>query len=424
MIVVIGAGIAGLACAAELTRAGEDVLVLEGRDRLGGRCWTDDRLGVPVDLGASWIHGVQHNPVMQMARRYGCDVEPTDYTRLALYDGSGKLGKRVRDEALEFQGWLEGWCERLCYKHPRTRPDISMASAMAQDIDRGKTRIKLDDMRIFDWSLHGMGLSEGVDLGKVTLRYYEDDDPFVGGDALFRKGYRELIEDLAEGVDVLLGHRVMHVTYGEQGCVVTTDQGDFEANRVVVTLPLGVLKKGEVTFSPALPDDKQGAIEALGMGTLNKIAVRFERSFWGKETVLAKLSGPHRFAGWMLNLEAFVDAPVLVGFMTHPPAHVGVQKSDEETLDDFLTDLEACFGDAVEQVESYVVTRWQEDEWAYGAYSHVPVGSSGVCYDDLARTVDDVLYFAGEATHRDHPATAHGAAMSGLRVAEEILRWG
>lgn len=424
MIVVIGAGIAGLACAAELTREGEDVLVLEGRERLGGRCWTDDRLGVPVDLGASWVHGVQHNPVMQMARRYGCDVEPTDYRKLALYDGSGKLAKAVRNEALEFEGWLTSWCERLCYKHPRKKSDVSVAAAMAQDIDRGKTRIKLADMRIFDWSLYGMGLSEGVDLGKVTLRYYEDDDPFGGGDALFRKGYRELIEDLAEGVDVLLGHQVTHVSYGEGGGVVTTEQGDFKADRIIVTLPLGVLKRGGVTFSPELPEDKTQAIQGLGMGTLNKIAVRFVRSFWGKDSVLAKLSGPHRHAGWMLNLEPIVDAPILVGFMTHPSTGTHTQESDEETLNNFLADLEACFGDAVERVDDYVVTRWQEDEWAYGAYSHIPVGGSGVLYDDLARTVDGVLYFAGEATHRDHPATAHGAAMSGLRVAEEILRWG
>ncbi len=421
MIVVVGAGIAGLTCAAELAREGEDVLVLEGRERAGGRCWTDDRLGVPVDLGASWIHGVQHNPLMQMARRYACDVEPFDYSKCAVYDGSGKLPKKVRDEALAFEEWLASWAERLCYKHPKKQPDISVAAAMAQELDRGRTRIKLKDRRIFDWALHCQGLSEGISLGQVGLRYYEDDDPFDGGDALFRKGTREIVRDLAEGLDIEFGHRVTHITYGDGGCVVETDQGSFNADRVVVTLPLGVLKRGDVTFEPELPEEKQWAIEAIGMGTLNKIAVRFERSFWGKGVnVLSKISAPHRHAAWMLNLEPVVEAPILVGFDTHD----GTSKSDDEVLGDFLSDLEACFGDAVERVEGYVVTRWQDDPWADGAYAHLPVGASGVHYDELARTVDEVLYFAGEATHRDHPATMNGAAMSGLRVAEEILRWG
>ena len=423
MIVVIGAGIAGLACADELSRRGQEVIVLEARARLGGRCKTDTSLGAPVDLGASWIHGVEHNPLMRLARRYACDVEPMPYQDLALYDGSGKLSDEVRDEALSFEGKLESWCERLCHRHPKRSADISIAAALAQDLDRRGDRVKLKEPRIFDWALYLKGLNEGADLGDLTLRYHEDDAPFEGGDVLFKRGYEELIDELAAGLDVRLEEHVERVERHDEGCRVVTRRGVFEAERVVVTLPLGVLKRGDVIFEPPLPETTLRAIEGLKMGMLEKIAVRFERAFWDDHAVLGKLSGPYRHAGWMLNLNRVLGEPILVGFVAAPQRVTIQRERDEEILNAFLGDLHACFGDAVGRVEGYVVTRWIDDPYARGSYSYIPVGSSGVYRDDLARPVEGRIYFAGEATERDHPATAHGALISGQRVAEMIARW-
>lgn len=424
MIIVIGAGISGLACAHELDRGGEEVIVLEARDRPGGRCWTDrERFSVPVDLGASWIHGHRYNPLMHWARRYACDIVETNYAKCAFYDGSGKLGGEVKKEALAFSGQLEQWCERLCYKHPHSRPDLSVAAAMAQDIDRGGQRIDLKDKRIFDWSLYAKGLEEGIDLGKISLRYYEDDEPFEGSDYIMGRGYVELIEAIEYDLDVRYGRRVTSVDYQHEGrCVVRTANGEeFVASKVVCTLPLGVLKQNEVIFEPPLPAEKEQAIQGLGVGLLNKIVVEFRRAFWGDETVFAKLSGPYRHAGWMLNLEPVTKAPILVGFVAGEDARMEDQE-DEAILDLFLGDLEACFGDAVARVKSFAVTRWHEDAFSRGSYAYIPVGSSGHFYDVMAENVRGQVHFAGEATHRDHPGTVHGALMSGVRVADHILR--
>ncbi len=421
MVIVIGAGLAGLACAHTLTRAGEEVVILEARSRAGGRCVTDHSLGVPVDLGASWIHGHRHNPLMHWARRYGCFLRETDYDSFAFYDGSGKLSKEKSREGGAFYEWVEEWCERLCYRHPKSTPDLSVAAAMAQDLDRGKTRIDLNDMRIFDWTLYAKSLDEGIDLGKLTLRYYEDDEPFEGRDYLFEQGYEELINAIADDLDIRYEREVKSVDYSAKQCVVWTTHGErYEADRVVCTLPLGVLKSGKVGFMPELPDEKSTSIDGLGVGVLNKVAVRFKRAFWDDEEIFGKLSSPYRHAGWVLNLEPVVKAPVLVGFVAG--VDPVMELKDEEILNLFLSDLEACFGDAVSRVDSWTVTRWHEDDYALGSYAYVPVGGAGFFYDAMARSVLDRLYFAGEATHRDHPGTAHGALMSGIRAAEQILR--
>lgn len=428
MIIVVGAGISGLACAAALRRGGEEVIVVEGRDRIGGRIWTDHALGVPVDLGASWIHGHRHNPVMQLARRYRIPVIESDYTALAAYDGSGRLPNAVADELGELYEWLYEWAEKLCYKHPKHQPDLSVASAMAFAMQRG-TRIETRDPRALDWTLCSIAMSEGIDLGQVSLRYFEDDDPFEGEDYLFQNGYEELLERLADQLDIRLSHVVEAIEVrdeveGGKRCRVLTDRGALEADEVVVTLPLGVLKRGEVRFSPELPEGKQRAIDELGMGCLDKIAVRFEARFWPKEAqVIGKLSAPFRHLAWALDLERVTGAPILVGFMGGEDAVEAEALSDEALLERFLQDLESCFGEKVRRVEAFKVTRWMADPFARGAYSHIPVGASGLFYDALAAPVDEALYFAGEATCRDQPATAHGALMSGERAAEEILRW-
>ena len=424
MVVIIGAGMAGLACARELVDAGREVVVLEARDRLGGRTWTDTSLGAPVDLGASWIHGHRRNPLMRLADRHRVPIEWCDYEALGLFDQGGRLDGAIAKEARELSWWLYEWAEKLCYRHPKDDPDISVAAAMGADLSR-RGGLGLKDPRSFDWALETFKYEEGVDASQISLRYFEDDDPCTGEDYLLTEGYRRFVEVLADGVDVRTGHPVERVAWREgEGATVHTQGGaSFEADQVLVTLPLGVLKAGVVTFEPALPEEKRQAIEGLGVGVLDKIVARFDEPFWSdRDVLIGKLSEPHGALVEALNLEPFVGEPILVGFWGGDEARQAEARSGEELTAEFLRDLRACYGEQVSEPEDVIITRWAQDPWARGSYAHIPVGASGLFYDRLAEGVGQVLYFAGEATQRDNPGTAHGAYMSGVREAERILR--
>ena len=167
----------------------------------------------------------------------------------------------------------------------------------------------------------------------------------------------------------------------------------------------------------------QGAIERLGMGCLNKIALRFEEAWWPKARHgLAKHSPPFVGGAFVLSLMPFLKEPVLVGFTTGRPGLEAESLSDEETVERFLEGLRACFDVSIPDPVATRVTRWGSDPFAQGSYSHIPLGASGEDRDALGRDVEGRLWFAGEAVSRDNPATVHGAYMTGRKAAKRIRK--
>ena len=425
-VIVIGAGLAGLAAASKLQEEGLSVLVLEARNRMGGRAYTHKISGTPVDLGASWIHGSRRNPMMQLVRKHDIPVDVCTYEAFTLFDDEEMLDDDVIEETGTFADGLYDWIEKLCHRHPTTSPDISVAAAMAQDIDR-RGRPDLMDPRGFDWSLGVFAMNEGIDAGQISLRYFEDDDPFGGEDYLLLEGYGRVVEVLADGLDVRLKHVVEEVRHRPDRVEVVTNKGSFEAERAIITLPLGVLKSGAVTFTPALPEAKQTAIDRLGVGLLDKVIHVYEHPFWDDDVfedrcdVFGRIDQSAGPMTWTFNLEGFVGAPILVSFYAGDKAREVEHRDDADVAAELEASMREVFGELYQPPKKVVVTRWHRDPYSRGAYAHIPVGSSGTFYDDLARPTSTRLYFAGEATNRDHPATAHGALMSGYREAERIL---
>lgn len=425
-VIVIGAGMAGLAAASKLHEEGLSVTVLEARNRMGGRVYTHSISGTPVDLGASWIHGSNRNPMMQLARKHEIPVAVSAYEAVSLFDDRERLDDDITDETNAFMEGLYDWIEKLCHRHPNNAPDISVASALAQDIDR-RGRPDLMDPRAFDWSLGVFAMGEGIDAGKISLRYFEDDAPFGGEDYLMTEGYGRVIEVLADGLDVRLEHIVEEVLHRPDRVEVITNKGTFQAERAIITLPLGVLKSGDVTFTPALPESKREAIDRLGMGLLDKVIHVYEDAFWqdlmpeDRREVFGRIDESSGPMTWLLNLTEFVGAPILVSFHAGDAARELEHRDDAEIARELEVSMREVFGDAYQPPTKVIVTRWSRDPYSRGAYAHVPVDSSGAFYDELARPTSTRLYFAGEATQRDHPATAHGALMSGYREADRLL---
>ena len=410
-IVIVGAGAAALAAADALqVRGFHNVVLLEARDRVGGRIWTATiGDGIPVELGATWIHGVRGNPISDIVESTRIATAETDYDNAVLYDHDGRPAEFV-DPAL----W--GQYMALAYEMPEASlADVFERFAAIHDLST-------DDRRLWLYSLASMFSHEfGADISDLSILSYDGPSTFRGGDVVFPQGYSQIVDVLAAGRDIRLDHPVAGIDHSGPTVVVTTESGDtFEADRVVVTVPLGVLKTGAILFAPALPPAMGDAIAALDMGILNRTVLLFDEPFWDRDTEWIGYAG-RQPGQWSetLNLYPYLGRPVLAMFNPGSFGAETEQYSDTELASRAVEALGAMFSDVPEPVDS-ISTRWGSDPWTRGSYSYLPVGVEFDTYRDMARPVGDRLFFAGEATHSRFPSTVHGALLSGRRAARQI----
>ncbi|KAJ8723258.1 hypothetical protein PYW08_003170 [Mythimna loreyi] len=306
--------------------------------------------------------------------------------------------------------------------------------------------LSVRDRQILDWHFANLEFANATPLGNLSLKHWDQDDDFefTGNHLTVRNGYSCVPVALADGLDIRLGTAVTDIQYGGPGVTVKavstrnpSQPQTFKGDVVLCTLPLGVLKvavanngqnqQNFVKFDPPLPDWKIAAIKRLGYGNLNKVVLCFERTFWDPSANLfghvgtTTASRGELFLFWNLY-----SAPVLLALVAGEAAAVMENVTDDVIVGRCIAVLKSIFGHAaVPQPKECVVTRWRADPFARGSYSFVAVGSSGTDYDLLAAPVpgapgENRLFFAGEHTMRNYPATVHGAFLSGLREAGRL----
>jgi monoamine oxidase len=266
-------------------------------------------------------------------------------------------------------------------------------------------------------------LYTGADSTDLSAQYWDEDEVMLeGGNHIMLDGYDILVRGLAENIDIHLNTTVTHIHHHDSVVTVVTPAETYQADAVIVTLPLGILKQGNVIFDPALPQAKQDAIAHLKMGVLDRVILKFPYVFWPADCqIVTYFSEQYPGVEWFLNYDKYFHQPILMGFIGGSLAKESEKKSDAIMKEDVMKKLREYFGDDVPEPTAFLMTRWAEDPYTLGSYSYIPIGASGHDYDVLAEPVGQKIFFAGEATNKFFPGTTHGAYLSGQREADRLI---
>jgi monoamine oxidase len=368
-----------------------------------------------MDLGASWIHGSKGNPVTELAERAGVRTVPTSYDSSELRISAALAEAGVRDAG---EAWAAGVVRKALQRAESSDNDISLRAAIDQ-VSLPSQRTPAQSAQL-EFHLAGNFEQEyGGAADRLSAWFVDDGKEFGGTDVLFPGGYGQLTDYLARGLDIATNAPVSEVRWGGRGVEVGLSSGQtIRADRVIVTVPLGVLQHGGIRFVPELPAAKRKAIERLGMGLLNKHFLRFEVAFWppGIDWFELLRHEPGKWSQWVSL--AKTGAPVLLGFTGAAAARELERLGDRDIIADAVAALREMFGSSAPEPVGSQITRWSRDEWALGSYSYNAVGSGRADRQELSRPeAGGALRFAGEACSADYPGTVHGALLSGRAAA-------
>ena len=391
-VVVVGAGAAGIAAGRALQHAGARYVVLEAAGRIGGRALTDLSLGVPIDLGCTWLHSADENVLADTKGvRFGEDLEP-----YYLYLDDEKRWATASEQA-SIRAYIDE-CEAKLIDTGRRGFDPSTDEVVGQASPYRPH---------FDWWCGAYTSATADRVGAMDWARYRD----TGQNWTVESGYGALIASRAIGINILRETPATMIETLPGGAQrIQTPAGRLTAETVVITASTAAMER--IRFEPALPDWKRDALERLPLGRANKVALRFDSidPDWsdGRNTKMSM-----RMGRW--------GKPVVEVFMDAAHAQQWEPGGESAQIEFVLNELNTIFGSTVrKRFKAGRASCWGNAPWIWGAYSATTPGG-GDPRADLAKPLDGRVFFAGEATHPHFFSTAHGAWESGMRAAQEAL---
>jgi monoamine oxidase len=419
-VIVIGAGISGAAAARKLADAGCEVIVLEARNRIGGRIHTNKDWGFNIELGANWIHNAYdiENQLMAYANMLSIETHETNYYNINAYDQDGDKISKLRLGL--FYNHFEKKLKKQAEKINSNEKDISIQEAIKAIItDENYTE---RDQNIISLIKESYSNNLAANIDKVSAKYYfsksvdkKQRDFFVSG------GYNQIVTVLLERINVELNSVVHEIRHHTNYVEVITNNKAIEADYVIVTVPLSILQNQEIKFNPSLPEWKINSFHQMKMGLFNKVIMEFTQKFWdGNADFQCYHSEMGNSFGIALNYYRYEEKPILIA-MPVDNSGLWIEQNEIDTIKTAYQNMlhKAHPGKEIE-FKNIMVTKWNAEEFSKGSYSYVPVDATERDFEALTKEIGRV-HFAGEATNIKYHATVHGAYNSGIREALKII---
>jgi monoamine oxidase len=408
-VIVIGAGMAGLKAAYDLQNKGLSVIILEARDRIGGRIHTTTEFDseFAIDLGAELVHTTT-TPTWEL-------INSQNLKTIRLVNDEDK------DESIDLTDFRYFFKALESKQIPSPKP--------TEDILSYLKRIEVDPELISEIEAGYVVDTERAEKINALAVLNRFDQMVKNGEMLGEKdfkifgGYNQIYKILAEKLQIELAKPVTMVNWENNEIEVqTTDASVYKSHKIVLTVPVAVLKKPNIQFVPELPEDKIQAIESFGVCDIVKIFLKFDEKILTPDVNILDVFEDEIPVWWKATITADenYNGEILVGWVSADKARKLYTLSQDEIIDLAVKDLEKKLNKTNLKPIKSLVQIWKDEEFSSGAYSYIPAQASPDIIEDLAKPINNKIFWAGEATDPNN-ATVNGAYYSGKRAANEIL---
>lgn len=413
-VLIIGAGAAGLIAMKELTKAGYQVCMLEAAANAGGRISTIEKeFTEPVEAGPEFIHG-NLDLSLQLINEAGLTLIPTEGNMIPV-----KNGKWLKEETHD-----PHWDEFINQLY-QLEKDCSLADFLDQYFAADKYAALRDSVR---------GYAEGFDLADVSkassIFAREEWSQHYETQYRIKEGYGKLIDYLAEQCTqqdsaIHFNQPVYRIVHSANSVTVfTTNNKSFQAEKIIITVPLGLLQNGSIEFSPAI-NEHLSAIQQLGFGSVIKLLFMFSNNFWKSYADdIGFILSDQQIPTWWTQIPT--ESNLLTGWLGGPKAATMSTYSDNEILQAALESLANIFGKSVEELQDqlthYKIICWQNNPYTKGGYSYMTLDSIAA-KTKLSEPIADTIFFAGEAYYSGaSQGTVEAALQSGMDAAQKLKK--